>query len=219
MKRARRSPTPKAPRPRHRERTERDLIEAVGAVLATEGVAGVALSTVARRAGVDKALVYRYFGTFDHLIEAYVEHSIHWPSPEEITPDREALLALPFATRFTTVLRRYAHALRARPATLAILGAELGAPSDLGHVIQKALEARRERFGLELLKLAHDAPPGLDVPALVTFAAGAVHYLLIRARAVEHFNGIAIGTSAGWERIEAALDAAIEGAVRSATRA
>ncbi len=198
------------PRPRHRAGTERTLIEAVGATLADGGVSALGLSAVARRAGVDKALIYRYFGSFEQLLDAYIKDAIYWPTPDDVAGDRGALMAMPFAQRFATVMKRYAAAIRARPDTIAILAAELAAGAT---PFQAALEGRREQFGLALLALAHDAPAGLDVPALATVVTGSIHYLLIRARQVALFNGIAIATDEGWSRIEAAIDRTVRGAV------
>jgi AcrR family transcriptional regulator len=208
---------PPAGRARHRAGTERDLIEAVGAVLAAED-GPLSLSSVARHAGVDKALVYRYFGSFEGLLDAYVKDSTYWPAAADVAFDPDALRALPLGVRFVTVLQRYARALRARPETLAILAAELSGRAAFPRVFQLALEARREAFGRELFELSLDAPPGLDVAALASVATGSLHYLLIRARQVELFNGIPLAKDEGWARIEAALEAAVLGAVADSGR-
>ena len=41
--------------------TRRRLISAVGSLLAREGFKGIGVNAVAREAGVDKKLIYRYF--------------------------------------------------------------------------------------------------------------------------------------------------------------
>jgi AcrR family transcriptional regulator len=185
-------------RPRHRVGTEQALVEAVGAVLAEEGASALSPSTVAKKAGVDKALVYRYFGTFDDLVAAYAESRSYWPTLEELVPDRAELFARPIADRFAIVLRRYVAALRARPATVDVLAAEL-----LDRVaLHPSLMSRRETLGLELLSLAHDPPPGVDVAALATVLTSSVHYLLVRARQIRVFNGVDIRSDEGWRRIE-----------------
>lgn len=197
--RARRSKgSDKQARPRHRAGTERELIEAVSRVLVEQGAKALSPSNVASQAAVDKALIYRYFGSFEGLVEAFTRNALYWPTPEEIVPDRAALLALPFRERFATILLRYARALRARPDTLAILASELAERGKF----QSSLEGRREAFGQALAEFGQDAPDGYDVPAAVTLLTGAIHYLLIRGRQVAIFNGIPIGTDAGWQRLE-----------------
>lgn len=193
------------PRPRHRAGTEQSLVKAVGQVLSERGLSGVSASNVAAQAGVDKALIYRYFGSFDALLESYASSPDYWPSVEEIIVDRRALLELPFLERFSLVMRRYARALRARPATIAVLAAELTDRVAL----HPRLTQQREEFGLALLELTHDAPVDFDSAAMATVLTGAVHYLLIRAGQVEAFNGIALASDEGWARIEVAMDVLI----------
>lgn len=190
-------------------------MRAVGDVLMHSGASALSSSSVARAAGVDKALVYRYFGGFDALLTAYASSQAYWPSVAEIIPDFEELMALPFAERFGVVLRRYASALHARPATVAILAAEL-----VDRIaVHPVLLARRESFGMEMLRLAADAPSSVDVPAIASLITGAIHYLLVRSRSVSVFNGIEIDSDDGWERIEAAVEAMARGAVLAATAA
>lgn len=187
---------------------------AVGHILAEEGAAALSASSVARRVGVDKALIYRYFESFEGLIEAYARDGLYWPNAEDIVPDAAVLLALPFSERVALILRRYAAALRARPETLSILAGELAERGPF----QGVLEARRERFGQALFEYAHDAPAGLDVPALVTVLTGSIHYLLIRARQVRVFNGIPIHSDAGWQRLDAAIATMVVSVVDQAQR-
>lgn len=184
-------------------------MKAVGVVLAEHGPTELSVSNVARAAGVDKALIYRYFESFEGLVGAYAQDELYWPTEQDVAPDVEALLELPFEQRVVVIFRRYAAALRSRPETLAILAGELA----MRGPFQGVLEARREAFGLALFKFAVGAPPGLDVPALVTVMTGAIHYLLIRARQVRWFNGIEVNTEAGWQRIDDAIALSLVAAV------
>ena len=56
-----------------RLRTEQRLVSAVGELLRESGVAALGVNAVAERAGVEKVLVYRYYGGLDGLMEAYAE--------------------------------------------------------------------------------------------------------------------------------------------------
>jgi AcrR family transcriptional regulator len=198
---------PRAVRPRHRAATEQDLLTAVGRVLAEEGAAALSSSNIAQRANVDKALIYRYYGSLEGLLKAFAETELYWPTAAEVIPDRQELLALPVEERFVRILLRYAQALRARPDTLAILAGELSQRGEF----QSALEGRREAFGQVLFELGADAPPGFDLAAVATLLTGAIHYLLIRGRQVAVFNGIALSTDAGWARLEQAIRYLVRG--------
>jgi AcrR family transcriptional regulator len=63
---------------KNKEYTKRKLIDAVGEVLLAHGFKGVRISKVANVAGVDRKLVYRYFGNLDGLIEAYIIENDYW---------------------------------------------------------------------------------------------------------------------------------------------
>lgn len=58
---------------RDRTATEERLIEAGFRALAQEGFAGFGVNGVARAAGCDKKLIYRYFGGLDGLLDAMGE--------------------------------------------------------------------------------------------------------------------------------------------------
>lgn len=207
---AERSEGKKPPRARDREGTEQALRDAVGKLLGERGVSALSASQIAAEVGVDKALIYRYFGSFEQLIKSYAESHSYWPTVDEIVPDRGALLALPFAERFSLILRRYMRALRGRPATIAVLAAELTDRVAL----PPELLGRREEFGLALMQLAGNPPAGFDVAATATLLTGSIHYLLVRSTQIQLFNGIGLHTDEGWDRLEKALDAMVSGALR-----
>lgn len=58
--------------------TMRRLITAVGDIFMQNGYEGLGVNKVARVAGVNKKLIYRYFGSLDRLIEAYVVENDYW---------------------------------------------------------------------------------------------------------------------------------------------
>ncbi|UOE52535.1 TetR/AcrR family transcriptional regulator [Mucilaginibacter sp. SMC90] len=61
-----------------KELTKRKLIDAVGAIIKTRGFGGIRISKVARHAGVDRKLIYRYFGNLNNLTEAYIVENDYW---------------------------------------------------------------------------------------------------------------------------------------------
>lgn len=198
------------PRPRDREGTEQAFVRAVGKLLGERGVSALSASQVAAEVGVDKALIYRYFGSFEQLLKSYADSHSYWPTVDEIVPDRAALLVLPFAQRFSQIMKRYQRALRERPATIAVLAAEL---TDRLALPSELLD-RREQFGLALMQLAGAPPQGVDVAALATLVTGSIHYLLVRSTQIQLFNGIALRTDDGWGRLEEALEQMIAGALK-----
>lgn len=63
---------------KNREETEQKLINAVGTILAREGYRGLTHRGITREAGVNKELIYRYFGSVPDLIEIYVKKKDYW---------------------------------------------------------------------------------------------------------------------------------------------
>ena len=84
------------------------LVDAVGRVLARQGFRSVKVNVVAREAGVDKVLIYRYFGGLPGLVAAFAHSGDFWPDVEELVGgDAQAFAALPFADRMAVGLRNY----------------------------------------------------------------------------------------------------------------
>ena len=75
---------------RNRRDTEDKLVRAVGAVLEISGFQKVGVNLLARTAGVDKVLIYRYFGGLDGLLSAFGESADIWWTVDEIVGDETA---------------------------------------------------------------------------------------------------------------------------------
>jgi AcrR family transcriptional regulator len=184
---------------RDAEQTKQRLLDAAGGLLARHGFTALGVNAVAEEAGVDKVLIYRYFGGFAGLLEAYAEAAAFWPTTDQLVGrPREEFMELPVAERLVVLLHNYIRELRRRPVTHGILAWEVVARNEL----TARLEEVREKRGLELLGLLRDAPPEVDLAALLTLVSGAVQYLLMRSRLIRVFLGIDLRTDEGWARIE-----------------
>jgi AcrR family transcriptional regulator len=204
---------------RDRVATERRLIESVGAVLATEGFAGLGVNAVAAEAGADKVLIYRYFGGLEGLVQAYAASTDFWPSFDELVPDVAALRAMPPEDQVCDVMKRFLAALRRRPQTIEIMAWEVAADTPF----RAPLEQAREQMGLALLALQppeNDSGAGetegsgdaVDLPALTALLTGGLNYLLVRSRHTPRFNGVPLQDPAGWDRLESSMERMIRGA-------
>jgi AcrR family transcriptional regulator len=194
-----------APATRDRDVTRQRILAAVGDLLAGEGFRAVGINAVARRAGVDKVLIYRYFGALPELLAGYAEEGDFWWRVEEVIgPDLPAPEPETFAAWLPLIFRRHVAALRARPVTIEIMAWETVERNEL----TAALAAVRERRSLAVmhaLAARCPPPPGLDVAALAALLGAATNYLLIRARGIRQFSSIDLGAEAGWERLFAMI--------------
>ena len=75
---------------RSRRGTEERIVPAVGTVLERDGFEKVGVNLIARTAGVDKVLIYRYFGGLDGLLTSFGESADIWWTVEEIVGEERA---------------------------------------------------------------------------------------------------------------------------------
>lgn len=192
------------PRSRDRTATRERILAAVGEVLAREGFAALGINAVAKQAGVDKVLIYRYFGGLPELLRAWGDSGRFWPRVQDLLgEDPQALLALPAADRWARFFDHFIEALRARPLTLEILAAELHTRNELTAI----LEAEREQWGEEASRVL-GGPEFAAQPwrAHVTvMLIAAVQYLLLRGRKIRVFGPLDLQSDEGWAQIRQSL--------------
>jgi hypothetical protein len=104
-----------APRSRDRAATEERILAAVGQVLARDGFGAIGVNAIAREAGVDKVLIYRYFGGLPELLRLGRQRPLLAPGGRS-AGRRSRPAALPLAERyarfFEPLHRRAARAAR-----------------------------------------------------------------------------------------------------------
>lgn len=187
--------------PRNRDQTTERILKAVGVLLSRSGFRALGVNAIAREAGVDKVLIYRYFGGLPKLLEAFADRGDFWPSDAELLPPGSSADPDPkaLALRASRALGLLAQALRSRPETQAILVWELFERNEL----TDALATARERQGLRILGTLPSLPH-VDVPAVAAILSAGITQLVLRARTADRYNGIDLRSDVGWARIESA---------------
>lgn len=61
-----------------KQRSMQKLIDAVGTIIKTKGYTGLGPTNIAKCAGLNKRLIYFYFGTVENLVETYVRGKDYW---------------------------------------------------------------------------------------------------------------------------------------------
>jgi len=164
-----------------RASTEARLLAAVETLLLDQGFPAVGINAVARAAGCDKVLIYRYFGGFDGLLERFAEQQdLWWRLEEIIEEDMDRLSQYSLPQYLELLLRRHIRALRARPLTQEILAWELSADNPL----TRALHRQRSERGMLLVKQIrrYFNQPGIDIGGILGIFGAAINYLVIRTR-------------------------------------
>ena len=195
-----RAGAPKPSRSRDRLATRDDILAAVGRLLARDGFGSVGINAIAREAGVDKVLIYRYFGGLDALLEAWGHRNIYGAGSLRAATEGAGMTA---ADRAAAFLSAYVRDLRTSPEALEVSRWELVEDNPLTRRLAQA----REAAGLSQL---HDlgAPARLaeelDLPSVAAIITAGILHLALRARTAPEWLGIPLRTEKGWARIERA---------------
>lgn len=194
-------------RQRDRARTEAGIIAAARDVLAESGFQGFGVNAVARRAGCDKQLIYRYFGGIDGLVEAIGGELATWLG-DRLTHD--AAPATSYAMLAERLILGFLEALRGDILVQKICAWELSDPSPL---VARLTQARGAAIGAWFARERGTLvpPPGLDGPAINTVLIAAVQLLVLSGSAAGAFAGVPLRSDADWDRIRKAARALIAG--------
>lgn len=184
---------------RDKNSTKQKLINAVGSIILKEGFSGIGVNSIAKEAGVDKVLIYRYFDGLDGLLKTYVTQKDYYSNQIELQTNKaddtftlaENIFLGQFKKSFTD--KEFQE----------ILLWELNTKNE----ITTYLANEREKAGIETLKTAGKSIniKLIDVPALSSIIIGGIYYLSLRSRTTGVFNGIDLANEKGWKRIEKSI--------------
>jgi AcrR family transcriptional regulator len=194
---------------RDRNQTRTGILNAVGRLLARSGFKEVGVNSIAREAGVDKVLIYRYFGGLPELLKAFAAETDFWPDLPELTQDTgrpgDQLSA---AEQAKALVLAFGRSLRRRPLTQEIMRWELLERNEL----TDALARHREEQGAKLFE-SFDEGQEVDIRAIGSLLAAGQTYLILRSKTADVYNGLDLSSDEDWSRIERAasflLDAAL----------
>ena len=191
-----------------REQTRTRILEAVGRLLAQSGFRELGVNSIAREAGVDKVLIYRYFGGLTELLKAFADDGDFWPGLPEMAHEAGQHPAdLTEAERAKFLLLAFGRALRKRPLTQEIMRWELLERNEL----TDALARHREKQAASLFE-ALDPTDELDLQAIGSLLAAGQTYLILRSKTVDVYNGLQLNSEEDWARIERAASFLVDAA-------
>ena len=200
---------PTAQPARDRPRTEALIRAAARDVLAETGFQGFGVNAVARRAGCDKQLIYRYFGGLEGLVDAIGADVATW------LEDSLAAAPTPAPASYAQLSERlilgFLDAFRANRLVQQIALWELAAPSPL---VARLAQARSAGLIRWMARARGDLarPTGVDAPALNALLIAALQQLALSAAATGAFAGLNLSTDADWTRVRETATAVIRGA-------
>lgn len=178
---------------RNRVETERKILDAVGCIVETDGFEKVGINAVAKKAGIAKMLIYRYFTSIDGLLAAYIKLNDYWLNiPLDIVLDKESLI--PFVVQ---VYKSQIMQLRDSVVMRRLLRWELGNDNP----IIAAIRSQREENGMTLIKVVSSVSgkPIKEIAEMASLLSASITYLALLADTYPIYNGLDIANDKGWE--------------------
>jgi AcrR family transcriptional regulator len=186
---------------RDREETKMRIVAAVGKQLAKAGFRDLGVNSIAKEAGVDKVLIYRYFGGLPELLTAYANEGDYWPTSAELIGDPSTVKADSTADWLVYILSQVQMAIRKRPITLEILRWEIVDHNELTNQFAEI----RTKVAIECVTFINQRcpfPPEVDVLALSTLILSGVTYINLRTSTNPSYLGMDFSTPEAWDRID-----------------
>jgi AcrR family transcriptional regulator len=187
---------------RDRRDTEGRLLSAAERMLTRSGFATLGVNAVAAEAGVDKVLIYRYFGGLPELLARLARDRRLWPEAERAAaaPTLDRALLAP--------LLALARELRDRPLLREAVARELAEANALTAETAAARERETARL-LEQLRARFPVPPFLDLTTLFAILAAGIAYLGAHRDDGDTVFALDLQSDATWRRIEKTLAAIV----------
>lgn len=196
---------------RSKEKTKDKLIDAVGEILINEGYGRLGVNNIARKALVDKKLIYRYFGSLDELIASYFRKKDFWTKlNERVIEDIEMKFDDYGKSLSSNFLINLFDSLKNLEETRKIILWEI---SEKNNDHLKNLSYEREMLGRDLF-LKTDPwfeNSKIDLRACYSILLAGVYYLSLHAKATGgEFCEIDISKEEGENRVKKALSDMME---------
>jgi AcrR family transcriptional regulator len=191
---------------RDRQRTEQHLIDAVSSVVSEQGFSALGVNAVASRAGVAKMLIYRYFGSFNGLLEAWALKHSYW-AEQSAALSRGELAGLSSREQVKELFRRQIRSLREDPLRREVLRWILTEDHPVAKTVMQRVEEQGHAMNDYFTRLL---APEEDTEAHIALLIAGIYYLALISDRSELFNGLPLNEEEGWSRIEKAVDRLLE---------
>lgn len=183
------------------KQTEKNIIEAVSSIILTEGFPKLGINRIAKVAGCDKVLIYRYFGGLEGLISRWAKENDYYyfaidmfkekiNSSDDMRSVAKELLIQQL--RFIRESRMMQELILWELSGNGTFDYIRDAREKKGYEIQQMFE---RRLGIE----------NSDAKYYVTILMAAINYLVLFARTSDMYNGVDFSSEETWPKIEAAI--------------
>jgi len=201
---------PAKDRSRDRPATERRILDAAQSILTEQGSAGFGVNAVARAAGVDKQLIYRYFGGLEGLLAALGERLAEWWQ-DQLLADPPATPPRSYGDLMEMLAVRLLQIMRSEPLARQCVLWEL---TDGSGPVASLIVARAKAFGTWMVRTSGELrpPEGVDAPAVNAMIVSGISYFVLASGKSSNVIGLATTDETTWTRIEEAVCVLVRGA-------
>ncbi|WP_102407059.1 TetR/AcrR family transcriptional regulator [Parabacteroides bouchesdurhonensis] len=188
---------------RDREATEKRLLNTIGEMIANDGFEKIGINAVATQSGVSKILIYRYFGSVEGLMAAYIRQHDFWLNFPLEFPEREQLSAF-----VKKMFQGQIEQLRSNPTLKRLYRWELSCNNDM---IVK-LREQREKIGVNLVEKVSQliGHPQQEIAVMASILTASITYLVMLEDFCPVYNSIPLNNDSGWKQISEGIEVLID---------
>ncbi|QIL37906.1 TetR/AcrR family transcriptional regulator [Pedobacter sp. HDW13] len=195
---------------RNKERTKNKLLDAVGQIIRKEGYTGLKLKKIVDLAGVDRKILYTYFGSIENLVETYIRQRDYYmgfaDQAKKLVKEHEGKNGKELVQKL--LVEQLEHfSIDEDMQQILIWHISEGNP------ILSGISEERERIGSIFLRLLdrHFEHSNVDVRARLALIISGIYFLVLYAKKTKGlFCEIDLNTTDGIERIKRAIQDLIE---------
>jgi AcrR family transcriptional regulator len=189
---------------RDREETKTKILQAVGQVLATSGFQGLGINAIARAAGVDKVLIYRYFKDVPTLLKTFAQSGEYVGSLERFLAQVPDDQLQDWRSALVMFVMTYAKLLHQNPLSQEIFRWELTEKNELTESLAESREVLIQT-GLAWVRQKYPETVERDLESISAILLSSVTYLVLRSRTRQTFLDIDFLAPEGATQIQAMM--------------
>lgn len=183
--------------------SEKQLIEAVSTIISEEGFARIGINNIAKIAGCDKVLIYRYFGGLEGLITAWAKkHDFYIQAYEAFVEKIENISKDNLKELTKEVLLAQLHFTKENRTHQELLLWELS-----GNLKFKVIRELREENGHKLQRILNEKLGENEnkIDMYITLLIASINYVVLSTLKYPKFNGIDFSDQHSWIEYEHTL--------------
>ncbi|MDR3023026.1 TetR/AcrR family transcriptional regulator [Chryseobacterium sp.] len=191
---------------RNKERSKKKFLDAVGKILRTKGHTALKVNDIAATAGVDKKMIYTYFGGIDGLIDEYIRSQDYWSKVtiDEVNKIKPKLDDGGQSFMEEMLLSQFDYVYKSKEAQKLLLWRI----SESRKSLKKLTDTQEENgeYIFKLLMDAHFKENAEEVRSIMAILVSGLYYLnMYAAMNGSIFCGIDVDTSKGRDKIKKAV--------------